>query len=41
MIKKHQKRYTYATYQNTFLKQLIKKTYEPTKENPNIEENLR
>ena len=41
MTKTHQKRYTYATYQKTFLKQLIKKTYAPTKENPNMEENLR
>ena len=40
MIKKHQKRYIYVTYQRPFLKQLLKKTFEPTKENPNIEENL-
>ena len=40
MIKKHQKRYIYTIYQRTFLKQLLEKTFEPTKENPNIEENL-
>ena len=34
MIKKQQKRYI------TFLKQLLKKTSEPTKENPNMEGNL-
>ena len=40
VIKKHQKRYTYTTYQGTFLKQLLKKTFKPNKENPNMEENL-
>ena len=40
MIKKHQKSYIYVTYQRTFLKQLLKKTLKPTKENPNMEENL-
>ena len=40
MIKKHKKRSIYATYQSTFLKQLLKKTFEATKENPNIEGNL-
>ena len=42
MIKKNQKRLIYATYQRDFLKQLLRKTFErePTKENPNIEENL-
>ena len=40
MIKKHQKRSTYVTYQRTFLKQLLKKTFERTKENQNTEENL-
>ena len=39
MIKKHQKRSIYATYQGTSL-QLLKKTFQPIKENPNIEENL-
>ena len=28
------------TYQGTFLKQLLKKTFKPNKENPNMEENL-
>ena len=40
MIKKHQKRSIYVTYQLTFLKQLLKKTVELTKENRNIEESL-
>ena len=40
MIKKHQRRSMYVTYQLTFLKQLLKKTVELTKENRNIEENL-
>ena len=40
MIKKHQKRLIYETYQITFLKQPLKKAFEPTKENPNTEENL-
>ena len=40
MIKKHQKCYIYAIYQRTFLMQLLKKTFETTKENPNIEERL-
>ena len=39
MIKKHQRRSIYVTYQLTFLKQLLKKTVELTKENRNIEEN--
>ena len=29
-----------GTYQRTSLEQLLKKTFKPTKENPNIEENL-
>ena len=33
MIKKHQKRSIYATYQRNFLKQQLKKTFEPIKEN--------
>ena len=41
MIKKHQKFSIYATYQTTSSKQLLKKTFEPTKENLNIEVNLR
>ena len=40
MIKKHQRRSIYVSYQLTFLKQLLKKTVELTKENRNIEENL-
>ena len=40
MTKKHQKSYIYATYQITFLKQLLKKTFEPNKDNPTIKENL-
>ena len=35
--------YIYATYQITFLKQLLKglkKTFEPTKENPDMKEKL-
>ena len=40
MIKKHQKCSIYATYQRTFLKQLLKETFELTKENLNIKENL-
>ena len=28
----------YVTYQITFLKQLLKKTLEPTEENPNMKE---
>ena len=39
MIKKFQKHYIYKTYQGTFLKQLLKKAFESTKENPNIEGN--
>ena len=31
MIKKHQKRSIYATYQRNFLKQQLKKTFEPIK----------
>ena len=30
----------YATYLRTFLKQLLNKSFEPTKENANIENNL-
>ena len=42
MIKKHQKRSLYVAYQRTsLLKQLLKYTLEPTKENRNIEEKLR
>ena len=37
MIKKHEKRYVHATYQKPFLKQLLKKTFKATKENPNME----
>ena len=40
MIKKHKERYIYATYQRTFLKQLLKKTFKPTKENPSTVEKL-
>ena len=40
IIKKQRKRSIYATYQSASLKQLLKKTFGPTKENPNIEENL-
>ena len=40
MIKKHQKLLIHANYQGTSSKQLRKKTFEPTKENQNIEENL-
>ena len=36
MIKKHLKRYIYATYQRPVWKQLRKKTFEPTKENPDV-----
>ena len=36
MIKKHQTRSMYATYQRTSLKLLLKKTFKPTKRNPNI-----
>ena len=32
--------YTYTTYQGTFLKQLLKKTFKSKKENPNMEEKL-
>ena len=32
--------YIYVAYQRTFLKQLLKKTFEPTKKNPNMGENL-
>ena len=42
MIKKHQTCSIYATYQRTTLKQLLKKTFESSKGNPNInKENLR
>ena len=37
MMKKHQKRSIYVTYQGNSLKQLLKKTFGPSKENPNIE----
>ena len=37
MINKHAKRSIHATYQRTFLKRLLKKTFELTKQNPNIE----
>ena len=40
MIKKHLKRYIYASYQITFWKQLQKKTFEPTEENADMKENL-
>ena len=30
------KRYIYATYQRNYLKQLLKKTFEPTKESPDM-----
>ena len=40
MIKKHMESYIYATYQRTFLKQLLKKTFKPTKENPSTVEKL-
>ena len=40
MIKKHLKSCIYATYQMAFLKQLRKKTFEATKENPDMKENL-
>ena len=40
MIRKYQKPCIYATYKRTFLKQLLKKTLELTKENPYMEENL-
>ena len=40
MIKKHQKHSIYAICQSTSLKELLKKTFEPTKEIPNIEVNL-
>ena len=40
MIKEHQKSYIYETYQITFLKQLLKRTLESTKENLRMKENL-
>ena len=40
MIKLQQKRSIYATYQITFLKQLLKKTFESSKKNRNIEESM-
>ena len=40
MKKKHQKRSVYAIYHRSSLKQLPKNTFEPTKKNPNIKENL-
>ena len=39
MTKKHKKRYIYAIYQRTILKQLLKKT-EPIKENLSTVKNL-
>ena len=39
MIKEHQKCYMYVTYQRPFLKQLLKETFESTRENPSIEKN--
>ena len=36
MIKKYQKCYMYATYQRHFFKQLLKKTFKPTKKNPKM-----
>ena len=32
--------YTYATYQRRFLKQLLKRAFEFTQENPNMEKNM-
>ena len=40
MIKQQQKRLIYATYQRIFFRQLLRRFFEPTKENQNIEENL-
>ena len=40
MIKEPQKHSIYVTYQRTFLKQLLKRTFEPTKENLNIKGKL-
>ena len=40
MIKKHLKRYMDVTYEITFLKQLRRKTFEGTKEIPDMKENL-
>ena len=40
MIKKHQRRSIHVTYQRTSMKQLLKKTFKPTKENLNIQEKL-
>ena len=40
MIKKDLKRYTYAAYQRNFLKQLLKKTFQPNKENQDMKESL-
>ena len=37
MINKQPKRSIHATYQRAFLKRLLKKTFELTKQNPNIE----
>ena len=37
MIKKHQKRSIYLTWQSTSLKQLLKKNFQPTKENPSTD----
>ena len=33
-------RYIYTTYQGTFLKQVLMKTFIPNKENPNVKDNL-
>ena len=36
-MKRHKKRSIYEIYQRTALKQLLKKTFKPTKEKSNIE----
>ena len=40
MIKKYENRYVYTTYDRTLLKQLLKKTFKPAKENPTMKGNL-
>ena len=40
MRKKQLKRYIYVTYQRTFSKQLLKKPFERTNENPDMKEKL-
>ena len=40
ITKKHKESYIYATYQRTFLKQLLKKSFKPTKENPSTVEKM-